>query len=179
MKHIKLFEAQTPTPKVSYKYAYLYPADLLDKLDLVFTSKKDTLSYDDFRDTFRALRTQSNVNRDWHRAIKGAFNPMEDLLSLNPKLYEALKSQLLSLKNRGNDAEFAKKITNLLNDIKREYNMGLEKIKVLDNQLASKRTCSSLSPEDIAKLNKYSLRLDRIGGKTNVLVDSSGIVCRL
>ena len=40
MKHLKLFEAQNPTPSVSSKYAYLYPVDPLDKLDLVFTAKK-------------------------------------------------------------------------------------------------------------------------------------------
>lgn len=178
MKHIKLFEAQNPTPNVSSKYAYLYPVDQLDKLDLVFTAKKDTLSYDDFRNAFKALGS-SKANPSWKKDMKGDFLPMEDLLSLNPNLYEALKNQLLSLKNRGSDAEFAKKVTILLDNIKREYGKGLEKIKGLDKNLASKGTCSSLSPEDIAKINKYRLYVDKIGGKTNVLTDGSQIICKL
>lgn len=178
MKHVQLFEEQSATPNVSFKYAYLYPGDILDKLDLVYTSKKDTLSYDDFRDAFKTL-VNSKPNTSWKKDMKGDFLPMEDLLSLNPKLYEALKSQLVSLKSRGSDAEFAKKVTILIDNIKSYYDKGLEKIKFLDKQLASKGTCSSLSPEDIAKINKYRFYVDKIGGKTNVLTDGYQIICKL
>ena len=177
MKHIKLFEEQSAKQDVSSKYAYLYPVGPLDKLDLVFTRNKDTLSYDDFRDAFKTLEA-SKVNPNWKKEMKGDFLPMEDLLSLNPKLYEALKAQLVSLKSRSSDSEFAKKVTILIDNIKRSYDRGTEKIKALDKQIASKGSCSSLSPEDVAKINKYRFYVDKIGGKTNVLTDGYQIICR-